>query len=69
MLQARLCVQQLRLSAAKLINFLKREGIHVYEWLIHIAIQQKLTQQCKATILQFKKLRKNLAIYKKNYTP
>ena len=33
----------------------KREGIHVYTWLIHFVVQQKLTQQCKAIILQFKK--------------
>ena len=41
----------------------------MYEWLTHTAVQQKLTQQCKATILQFLKLRKNLAIHKKNFTP
>ena len=33
----------------------KKEGICVYVWLIHFAVQQKLTQQCKATILQKKK--------------
>ena len=27
-------------------------GIYVYIWLIHFAIQQKLTQHCKAIILQ-----------------
>ena len=26
-----------------------------YVWLIHFAVQQKLTHQCKATILQFKR--------------
>ena len=31
---------------------LKREGIYVYIWLIHFIIQQKLTQYCKAIILQ-----------------
>ena len=30
----------------------KEEGIDVYVWLIHLAVQQKLTQHCKATILQ-----------------
>ena len=33
----------------------KKDGIYVYIWLIHFAAQQKLTQQCKATTLQFKK--------------
>ena len=28
-------------------------------WLIHTIIQQKLTQHCKAIILQFKKRKKN----------
>jgi len=28
----------------------KREGIHVYVWLIHFAMQQKLTQHFKAYI-------------------
>ena len=32
----------------------KREGICVYLWLIHVAVQQKLTQCYKATILQLK---------------
>ena len=27
----------------------KQEGICVYTWLIHFAVQQKLTQQCKVT--------------------
>ena len=30
----------------------KREGIYVYVWLIHFAVLYKLTQHCKATILQ-----------------
>ena len=34
---------------------LKREGIYVYLWLIHVGVQQKLVQHCKATILQLKK--------------
>ena len=33
---------------------LKREGICVYTQLIHTLVQQKLTQHCKAMILQFK---------------
>ena len=31
-----------------------REGIYVYIWLIHFAVQQKLTQHCKATIKEKK---------------
>ena len=27
-------------------------GIYVYIWLIHFVVQQKLTQHCKAIILQ-----------------
>ena len=33
-----------------------REGIHVYSELIHFIVQQKLTQHCKATVPQLKKL-------------
>ena len=33
---------------------LKREGINVYLWLIHVVIWQKSTQYCKAIILQLK---------------
>ena len=33
----------------------KREGIYVYIQLIHFVVQQKLTQHCKANILQYKK--------------
>ena len=33
----------------------KEEGMYVHMWLIHFAVQQKLTQHCKATVLQFKK--------------
>ena len=32
----------------------RREGIYVYLYLIHIVVQQKLTQLCKAVILQLK---------------
>ena len=39
---------------------LSREGIYADTWLIHIVVQQKLTQHCKAIIFQLKKeLRKN----------
>ena len=39
----------------------KRKGIYVYIQLIHVAVQQKLTQHCKAIILQLKnKLRKEI---------
>ena len=33
---------------------LKREEIYVYLWLIHVVVQQKATQHCKAIILQSK---------------
>ena len=33
----------------------KKEGIYVRIQLIHVVVQQKLTQHCKAIILQFKK--------------
>ena len=32
----------------------KREGTHVYLWKIHVDVWQKLTQYCKAIILQLK---------------
>ena len=40
----------------------KREGIHVYLWLIHIIVQQKPTH-CKEIILQLKVNLKNTYIY------
>ena len=33
---------------------LKREGIYIYLELIHVVVQQKLTQHCKAIIFQLK---------------
>ena len=33
---------------------LKREGTYVYLWLIQVDEWQKLTQYCKAVVLQFK---------------
>ena len=33
---------------------LKKEGIYVYMWLIHVVVQWKLTQHCKAIIFQEK---------------
>lgn len=39
----------------------KNEEIYVYVWLIPFAIQQKLTQQCRATILQSKQ-QKNISV-------
>ena len=36
-------------------GMLKRKRIYVYTQLIHIVVQQKLTQHCKEIILQFKK--------------
>ena len=38
---------------------LQREGICVCIQLIHFVVQQKLTQHCKAIILQFKKKKKS----------
>lgn len=32
-----------------------REKIHVYVWLIHFVLQQKVAEHCKAIILQWKK--------------
>ena len=41
----------------------RREGTYVYLWLIHVDVWQKLTQCCKAIILQLKKnLRNNTKI-------
>ena len=36
----------------------KRAGIYTYIWQIHFAVQQKVTQHSKATILHFKKEKK-----------
>ena len=33
----------------------KREGTYVHLWLIHVDVEQKSTQYCKAIILQLKK--------------
>jgi len=33
----------------------KRERKYIYLWLLHIDVQQKPTQDCKAIILQLKK--------------
>ena len=30
-------------------------GIYVYTWLIHFIVQQKITQYCRATVLQLEK--------------
>jgi len=35
-------------------GMIKREGAHVYLWLIHVNVQQKPTQYYKAIILQLK---------------
>ena len=40
----------------------KKEGVYVYVRLIHFAVQQKLTQQCKGTILKKKERKKNCCI-------
>ena len=34
----------------------KKEGTYVNMYLIHFAVEQKLTQHCKATLLQLKKI-------------
>ena len=36
----------------------KREGLFIYQWLIHVDIWQKPTQYCKAIILQLKQINK-----------
>ena len=33
----------------------KKEGTYVHLWLIHVDVEQKSTQHCKAIILQLKK--------------
>lgn len=38
----------------------KREGLYVYLWLIHDFVQQKLTQDYKVTIFQYKWFKKRL---------
>ena len=43
---------------------LKREGTYVYLWLIQVDVWQKLTQYCKAIVLQFK-----ILIIKNNSVP
>ena len=37
---------------------LMRLGMHIHVELIHFAVQQKLTQHCKATLLQQKLIKK-----------
>ena len=41
-------------------NESKKEWIYVYVELIRFAVQQKRTQYCKSTILQFKKKMKEI---------
>ena len=45
----------------------KREGISVCVWLIHSFVQWRLTQHCKATILQLKKKKDVVHIYTMEY--
>ena len=40
-----------------------RRRRQVYMWLIHIVVQQKLTQRCKAVILQLKKKKEALNVF------
>ena len=42
----------------------KREGIYVYIEQSHLIVQQKLTQHCKAIILQFKKKSRDIVCVK-----
>ena len=43
----------------------KKEAIYVYLWLIHIVVQQKPTEHCKAIIFQSKiNLKRKLKNYK-----
>ena len=38
----------------------KKEGMYVYIELIHFVVQQKLTQHCKASLLQLKSILQDL---------
>ena len=49
-----LCDNVERWDGGEVGGRLKREGISVYSWLIHIVLQQKPMQHCKAIILQLK---------------
>ena len=45
----------------------KRQGTYAHVWLIHIVVQQKATQHCKAIILQLKiNLKKHSPLKKNN---
>ena len=44
-----------RFSVTWKVGKSRREGICIYIWLIHLAVQQKLAQRCEATIPQLKK--------------
>ena len=48
------------------MNYMRKESskewIYVYAWLIHFAVQQKLTQHCKSNILQQQQQKKMLVI-------
>ena len=46
---------------------LEKEGIYIYLWLIHVVVQQKLTQHYKAIILQFKKNTKTKVFHLSNF--
>ena len=43
--------------------------MYVYTELIHFTVEQKLTQHCKATILQFKKKKKRFEEFSKTMKP
>ena len=42
------------LDGVRMRGRLKREGTYVYLWLMHTVVWQKVTQHCKALILQLK---------------
>ena len=54
----------LQLRGIGWVGRFKREGTYVYLWLIHVDVQQKPRQFCKANILQLKKKKKELPINK-----
>ena len=49
----------------KMWGRLKREGLYVYLWLIHVEVWQRITKVCKAIILQLKNKFENLKKEKK----
>jgi len=48
---------------------LKRQGVYVRIWLIHVVVQQKPTQHCKAIIPRLKNKKLNSFLKKKRLGP